>query len=179
MNFVRKIACLIILLGTGFGSASLMAQSLPNSIESILVSQQGGEVLVKVTTKTGLSAVPANFSVASPARVAFDFPSTGNAIGRNSQTINEAHLRSYNLVEVGDRTRLVLNLNKLSAFNTRLDGRDLYISLSMPASSEAVAQSDQTSRFRRTRRRQGSAGAAQYRFPPGQGWRRSCGGGIV
>jgi type IV pilus assembly protein PilQ len=124
-----------------------MAQSLPNSIESILVSQQGGEVLVKVTTKTGLSAVPANFSVASPARVAFDFPSTGNAIGRNSQTINEAHLRSYNLVEVGDRTRLVLNLNKLSAFNTRLDGRDLYISLSMPASSEAVAQSDQASRF--------------------------------
>jgi type IV pilus assembly protein PilQ len=147
MNFVRKIACLIVALGASLIPAAVLAQSQPNSIESILVSQQGGEVLIKVTTKTELPAVPANFSVASPARVAFDFPATGNAVGRNSQTVNEAHLRSYNIVEVGDRTRLVLNLNKLSPFNTRISGRDLYISLAMPASSEAVAQSDNVSRF--------------------------------
>ncbi len=147
MNFVRKIVFLIVALGAGLVSGMVLAQGQPNSIESILVSQQGGEVLVKVTTKTELSAVPANFSVASPARVAFDFPATGNALGRSAQSVNEAHLRSYNVVEVGDRTRLVLNLNKLSAFNTRLSGRDLYITLAMPASTETVAQSDKVSRF--------------------------------
>lgn len=147
MNFVRKLAGLLCALAVASIPALAVAQAQPNSIESILVSQQGGEVLVKVTTKSELAAVPANFSVASPARIAFDFPSTGNALGRSSQTLNEAHLRSFNIVEVGDRTRLVLNLNKLSTFNTRLSGRDLYISLAMPTNAEAVAQSDKTSRF--------------------------------
>ncbi|MDY0057336.1 MAG: type IV pilus secretin PilQ family protein [Methyloversatilis sp.] len=147
MNFVRKLAGLLCALAVASIPAFAVAQTQPNSIESILVSQQGGEVLVKVTTKSELAAVPANFSVASPARIAFDFPATGNALGRSSQTLNEAHLRSFNIVEVGDRTRLVLNLNKLSTFNTRLSGRDLYISLAMPTNAEAVAQSDKTSRF--------------------------------
>ncbi|MCR6667616.1 MAG: type IV pilus secretin PilQ family protein [Methyloversatilis sp.] len=147
MNFVRKLAGLLCALAVASIPALAVAQAQPNSIESILVSQQGGEVLVKVTTKSELATVPANFSVASPARIAFDFPATGNALGRSSQTLNEAHLRSFNIVEVGDRTRLVLNLNKLSTFNTRLSGRDLYISLAMPTNAEAVAQSDKTSRF--------------------------------
>lgn len=147
MNFVRKLAGLLCALAVASIPALAVAQAQPNSIESILVSQQGGEVLVKVTTKSELASVPANFSVASPARIAFDFPATGNALGRSSQTLNEAHLRSFNIVEVGDRTRLVLNLNKLSTFNTRLSGRDLYISLAMPTNAEAVAQSDKTSRF--------------------------------
>lgn len=147
MNFVRKLAGLLCALAVASIPALAVAQAQQNSIESILVSQQGGEVLVKVTTKSELATVPANFSVASPARIAFDFPSTGNALGRSSQTLNEAHLRSFNIVEVGDRTRLVLNLNKLSTFNTRLSGRDLYISLAMPTNAEAVAQSDKTSRF--------------------------------
>ena len=147
MNFVRKLAGLLCALAVASIPALAVAQAQPNSIESILVSQQGGEVLVKVTTKSELATVPANFSVASPARIAFDFPSTGNALGRSSQTLNEAHLRSFNIVEVGDRTRLVLNLNKLSTFNTRLSGRDLYISLAMPTNAEAVAQSDKASRF--------------------------------
>ncbi|MBL8467243.1 type IV pilus secretin PilQ [Methyloversatilis discipulorum] len=147
MNFVRKLAGLLCALAVASIPALAVAQSQPNSIESVLVSQQGGEVLVKVTTKSELAGVPANFSVASPARIAFDFPATGNALGRSSQTLNEAHLRSFNIVEVGDRTRLVLNLNKLSTFNTRLSGRDLYISLAMPTNAEAVAQSDKTSRF--------------------------------
>lgn len=147
MNFVRKLAGLLCALAVASIPALAVAQAQPNSIESILVSQQGGEVLVKVTTKSELATVPANFSVASPARIAFDFPATGNALGRSSQNLNEAHLRSFNIVEVGDRTRLVLNLNKLSTFNTRLSGRDLYISLAMPTNAEAVAQSDKTSRF--------------------------------
>ena len=48
MNFVRKIACLIVALGAGLIPLAASAQSQPNSIESILVSQQGGEVLIKV-----------------------------------------------------------------------------------------------------------------------------------
>ena len=37
MNFVRKIACLIVALGAGLIPLAASAQSQPNSIESILI----------------------------------------------------------------------------------------------------------------------------------------------
>ncbi|WP_018412200.1 type IV pilus secretin PilQ [Methyloversatilis thermotolerans] len=151
MNYVPRLFRLFGALALGFLPALASAQAEPkapsNAIESLLVSQQAGEVLIKITTRNELPAVPANFSVSQPARIAFDFPDTGNGLGRSSQTINEAHLRSFNVVEVGDRTRLVLNLNKLSTFNTRLSGRDLYITLAAPASAEPAVASDKAARF--------------------------------
>jgi type IV pilus assembly protein PilQ len=49
-----------------------------NSIESFSVTQTGGKVLIRVQTKQPLKAIPPSFTVASPARIAFDFPSTTN-----------------------------------------------------------------------------------------------------
>ena len=68
MTFVRKIFAALSVLALGLVPAAVFAETQPNSIEAVLVSQQGGEVLVKVTTRSELKAVPANFSVAAPAR---------------------------------------------------------------------------------------------------------------
>jgi type IV pilus assembly protein PilQ len=85
---------------------------------------------VKVRLKTPLAQPPASFSVASPARIAFDFPGTGNELGRSLQTIDEGDLRSANIVQVGDRTRLVLNLLKMTPYDTTVEGQDVVIALS-------------------------------------------------
>ena len=104
------------------------------------MSQREGVVIVKVTLKQALATVPASFSVASPARVAFDFPDTGNALGRNVQQVNQGDLRSVNIVQVGDRTRLVLNMNKLSSYEARVEGPVLYITLaSVVMSADSTA----------------------------------------
>lgn len=136
MNVARRLFAYMAGLIIAFGVSSGLRAESNNAIESVLVSQEGGEVLVKITTRSELSSVPANFSVANPARVAFDFPATANALGKSSQVVNEGHLRSYNVVEVGDRTRFVLNLNKNSTFKTRLSGKDLFIALAPPAGGE-------------------------------------------
>lgn len=108
----------------------LHAQSIPtNSIEAINVAQQGNEIAVKIDLKEPLTMPPAGFSVANPAKIAFDFPSTGNGLGRSSQTLNEGDLRSMNVVQVGERTRLVLNLVRNMNYTTRLDGKSLYVIL--------------------------------------------------
>jgi type IV pilus assembly protein PilQ len=133
IHFHRHIAAAFLLLAlsslgwsqTGSGGAAQAA----NSIDKLEVSQQAGTVIVKLTTAQPLSAVPASFSVTTPARIAFDFPATSNALGRNSQTVNEGELRNINIVQVGDRTRLVLNLRQLQPVDTRLEGKVLYISL--------------------------------------------------
>jgi len=108
-----------------------------NSIEAFNVGQQAGRVVVQITLKEPLTAPPANFSVANPARIAFDFPRTTNNLGRSAQEIGEGELRSMNLVQVGDRTRMVLNLRNMAQYETKVDGKILSIALTAPAAASA------------------------------------------
>jgi type IV pilus assembly protein PilQ len=113
-----------------------LAQTESNSIEGFEVTQQAGKTVVRVTTKEPLRSVPPNFAVASPARIAFDFANTTNNLGRASQDIAQGELRSMNVVQGSDRTRLVLNLRRPVAHETALDGRTVVITLA----EAAVAQ---------------------------------------
>ena len=112
-------------------------QSFDNRIEALEVAEQGGAIYVRLTLRESLASPPPSFSVANPARIAFDFPGTANALGRNVQTIDQGDLRSANIVQAGDRTRLVLNLTRMSPYEARVQGRDLIIALS-PAAARAV-----------------------------------------
>ena len=100
-----------------------------NSLERLDVSRQGEQVLVRVELRNPLAAAPGTFTVANPARIAFDFPATVNNLGRNSQDIGEGELRSMNVAQAGDRTRLVLNLRNMVAYEAKVDGNSLLITL--------------------------------------------------
>ncbi len=113
-----------------------------NAIESLQYSQQGGETLVKIQLKDTLTAAPNGFVVSNPARVALDFPATANGLGKNTDIINQGDLSSINIVQVGDRTRLVLNLLRPLAYTTRIEGKELLVTLksaSVAAVSAPVA----------------------------------------
>jgi type IV pilus assembly protein PilQ len=109
--------------------ASEQSKPETNRIEGLDVAQQGSSLYVKVTTQVPLTVEPASFSVANPARIAFDFPATANALGRTVQNINQGDLRSVNVVQVGDRTRVVLNLLRMTPHETRIEGNELIIGL--------------------------------------------------
>ena len=112
-------------------------QSFSNQIEGLEVAEQGGAIYVRLTLREPLASPPPSFSVANPARIVFDFPGTANALGRNVQAIDQGDLRSANIVQAGDRTRLVLNLTRMSPYEARVQGRDLIIALS-PAAARAA-----------------------------------------
>jgi len=118
-------------------SAAGLALAQTNSIESFEVTQQAGRTVVRITTKEPLRSVPPNFTVASPARIAFDFANTVNSLGRASQDIAQGELRSMNLVQGADRTRLVLNLRRPVAHETALDGNTVVVTLAAPALAQA------------------------------------------
>jgi type IV pilus assembly protein PilQ len=113
------------------GTGAALAQV--NSIEAFNVQQQGGKTVVRVTTKDALKSVPPNFAITTPARIAFDFPNTVNALGHSSQDIGEGVLRSMNLVQGAGRTRMVLNLSSPVPHEARIEGKDLVVTLSAPA----------------------------------------------
>lgn len=146
-------------------SATAATKDAANRIESLEVSQQGGAVYLKITLKEPLASPPASFSVANPARIAFDFPGTSNGLGRNQQEIDQGDLRSANIVQVGDRTRLVLNMNKVTPFDTRVEGRDVIISLAPVArdgaSSAPVSQA--LANFAAPKRTDGAAETSSIR----------------
>ena len=118
-----------------------------NRIEKIIAAEQGGDIILKLSMAQPLAAIPASFSVASPARIAFDFPDTANGLGRNSQTLNAGDLRSVSIVQVGDRTRLVLNLARVFPYEARIEGKDILITLAAGHFKEAASMTPQASQF--------------------------------
>ena len=108
------------------------AQSNPdaNSIQSLSVgSAAGGALVIKVGLKSALANPPAGFSINTPPRIAFDFPNTANGLGKSTQEFGEGALRSANIVQAGNRTRLVVNLNEMLSYDTRIEGNTLLITL--------------------------------------------------
>jgi type IV pilus assembly protein PilQ len=131
---------------TGAAPAAAQAPAAANGIDAVNVATQGGRTVVKVTMKQPLVAAPASFTVAQPARIAFDFPNTSNNLGRASQEVNEGELRSLAMVQAGDRTRLVLNLRNMVTYETQVEGRDLVIALT-PTPAMAAKPVPQLPRF--------------------------------
>ncbi|HET9404869.1 MAG TPA: AMIN domain-containing protein, partial [Burkholderiales bacterium] len=134
------------MLGLLLASASLVVHAQANSIEAINVSPAtGGKVVVRVTLKQAPASPPAGFTVNNPPRIAFDFPNTTSALGRSTQDVGEGDLRSINVVQAGDRTRLVLNLSRAAGYDTQIDGRSLLITLQGAAAAAGPAGA--TTRF--------------------------------
>ena len=70
-----------------------------------------------------LTNPPAGISLNNPARIYFDFPDTSNALGKSSQNMGEGALRSINIAQSGNRTRLVMNLSKPLVYETKIEGK--------------------------------------------------------
>ncbi len=120
--------------------AQTPAPAPANSIDAINVSaQEGGTVVVRITLKQALANPPAGFTINNPPRIAFDFPSTGNALGKNTQEVGNGDLRNMNIVQAGDRTRLVMNLAKSLGYDTKVDGRTVIITLQGSAAGSVAS----------------------------------------
>jgi type IV pilus assembly protein PilQ len=117
---VRSVA-LALLFGA---SLSAWAQ---NAIQSINSSQQAGAEVVRIELSEPLAAVPTGFTVQTPPRIALDLPGVGNAMGKSNLDINQGNIRSVNIAQSGDRTRLVLNLKTPSNYRAQLEGKVLVV----------------------------------------------------
>ncbi|HEY8623265.1 MAG TPA: type IV pilus secretin PilQ [Casimicrobiaceae bacterium] len=137
-------AALVIL---GIGQA--LAQ-VANSLEGLTVSKgSSGRTVVKFTLKAPLANPPAGFAINNPPRIALDFPDTGNGLGRSAQEVGDAALRSVNVVQAGNRTRVVFNLNKPQTFETQIEGNTVLVTLTEQAG--LAADTPTVSRFAEAR----------------------------
>jgi len=137
INYATAVAAICALMASPLRAETPAA----NAIEAVNVAQQGNEIAVKIDLREALASPPAGFAVANPAKIAFDFPGTANALGKTTEMLNQGDLRSVNVVQVAGRTRMVLNLVRNMNYRTRLDGKSLYVTLTpVERLSDAVAE---------------------------------------
>lgn len=105
------------------------ARAQANAIESITANQQGGNVIINVAMREAMAKPPIGFAITSPARIALDFGAVANATGKSAQEMNMGDVRSANLVQAGERTRLVLNLARPLNYATAIDGKSVIVTV--------------------------------------------------
>ena len=168
----------------GFGTvAASPAWAVSNSIESIIGAQQGSTTQVRIRMGMPLTEVPASFSLANPHRLALDFKDTDNRIGRSLVELTGGDVKSVNVVQGGERARVVLNMTRPMRFKSEIEGNDLILSLDRQESVEATPAARWQPAAHGGAGQQGGypwcgwpcAFAQGHRLPPGQGWRGSRG----
>lgn len=136
MKTMLGMVCAILFAGEA--SISVAADGSPvtavtperNFIENVTYTTlQNGKIEVKVSLRQALSMPPVGFTTNNPPRIALDFPGTANSLGKSLLEFGQGALRTVNIVQAGNRTRMVMNLAKPVGYETRLDGKDLYVTL--------------------------------------------------
>ena len=100
-----------------------------NSINTITGTIQGGSEVIRIELTEPLTEVPTGFSIQTPARIALDFQGVASTLSRAALELNLGNMRSANVVQAGDRTRVVLNLKTPSAYKAEIQGKSLLIIL--------------------------------------------------
>jgi type IV pilus assembly protein PilQ len=101
-----------------------------NSIEQVTVAKgSSGTTIVRFALKAPPANPPAGFAIATPPRIALDFLDTANGLGVTQRVVDDVALRSFNVVQSGNRTRVVFNLNRAQTFETTVDGSAVVVTL--------------------------------------------------
>ncbi|TXF97500.1 type IV pilus secretin PilQ [Massilia arenae] len=119
----RAAAALMLMMCAG----AAVAQG--NAIESITANQQGSNVVINVTMREVPARAPIGFAITNPSRIALDFGATANATGKTVHEMNLGDVRSLNVVQAGERTRLVLNLARALNYATTIDGKSVIVTV--------------------------------------------------
>jgi len=113
----------------GPGPAHAQTAAAANRVERVDATHTAVGVLLTIEMKEPLKEAPPSFSIANPARIAIDLAGTENALGRNAVEFNQGDLRSVNIVQAQDRTRLVLNLRRALNHSVSVDGKIIQVAL--------------------------------------------------
>lgn len=140
IQIMGKLRARLLALALAVGAPGLAFAQ--NAIQSINSTQQSGSEVVRIELSEPLAAVPSGFTVQTPPRIALDLPNVGNAMGRSNIEINQGNLRSVNVAQAGDRTRLVLNLKQAANYRAQIQGKVLLVVMESASSTAAPSTSE-------------------------------------
>lgn len=132
-------------LGLALLLSSLAGQALAADLQALNVASLPGDRIELKLTFDQPVPVPKGYTIEQPARIALDLPGVANKLGTKSRELGNGNARSVTVVEAGNRTRLIINLTNLASYDTRADGRNLFVTIGGTAGRQtASAQANLT-----------------------------------
>jgi type IV pilus assembly protein PilQ len=115
------------------------AQSSANKLEAIDVTPLPGQQLQLTMKLSGPAAEPLSFTIDNPARISFDLANTVLALPSRRIDVRSAGVDTILAAEAAGRTRLVLNLDRLVPYQTRVAGNEIVVTLGAAAVASSPA----------------------------------------
>ncbi|HXO14713.1 MAG TPA: type IV pilus secretin PilQ [Steroidobacteraceae bacterium] len=130
MNRLLGTAPWLVLAGVLGMLAGTVARAADQpALQSIDVQPLPGQQLQLTLRLSGPAPQPLSFTIDNPARISFDLPNTTLALPSRRIDVHASGLDTILAAETKDRTRLVLNLDKLVPYDTRVDGSNIIVML--------------------------------------------------
>jgi type IV pilus assembly protein PilQ len=112
------------------GAISFAARAAdPIKLESIDVQTLSGQQVQLKLHMSGPAPEPLPFTIDKPARIAFDLPNTTLALASRRIDVRSGGVDTVLAAEANGRTRLVVNVDSLLPYTTKVDGNDITITL--------------------------------------------------
>lgn len=126
-------------LGLALLLGGLAGQALAADLQALNVASLPGDRIELKLTFDQPVPVPKGYTIEQPARIALDLPGVANKLGSKSRDLGNGNARSVTVVEAGNRTRLIINLTNLASYDTRADGRNLFVTIGGTAGRQTVS----------------------------------------
>ncbi len=124
-------------LALALAAPAALAQG--NQVKSVDANVLGEQTLFTIDLQSPPAQKPVDFTTQNPARIAIDFFDTGFAAGRAQYDYAGKLLRAANVMQIGDRTRVVLDLTRTATYRTEVRGNQFVVLLDNVAPAARTA----------------------------------------
>jgi len=132
---LRRFACVFLGL---FAAQAVLAQGA-NRLEDIRANVVAGNKVELTLRLSDTAPQPLTFTVDNPARIALDLPDTSVAMNSRRIDVKQGALDTVNVAEANGRTRVVLNVDSLVPYETRVEGNSIVVTLGAGRSGSVSA----------------------------------------
>lgn len=116
------------------------ALASPNSIRKVNTRSEGTGLFVQIEMENEVVAVPGTWSIVEPPRIVLDFPDTTNQTGRSTESVAIGEVKSLNIAQTDQMTRVVLNLFHAAQYSVEAKGRMVLLKLEPRQGTGATGQ---------------------------------------
>jgi type IV pilus assembly protein PilQ len=136
---VLALSCCFALLPASNSSQAQEASNPPHAIIAIETANANGNAVLRIVLDRQPVITPEHFALSDPARIVLDLAASTNATGSRHADFNFpadsplALLRSYDIAQTRQRTRIVFHLAQQSNYAISTEPRGIVISVAPPA----------------------------------------------
>jgi type IV pilus assembly protein PilQ len=139
INLLRRWSLLALApLALGFAMPVASAADAANKLEAVDVQTLPGQQLQVTLRMSSPAPQPLSFTIDNPARISFDLPGTTLALPSRRIDVRASGVDSIVAAEAAGRTRLVLNLDRLMPYQTRVEGNNIVVMVGAAVAQQAV-----------------------------------------